>query len=125
MVLPDAPAVVVHVAEVELGVGISLRSSESVQASRLGMVLPDAIAVMIHKAEEGLGCGMSLIGGLAEPANRLRTVLPDDIAGSDLDRRRQVPAVAAEGDNGVVQILRKVGEALDVALDEVALDADN
>ncbi len=51
VVLGDALAVVVHVAEVELGYGIILLGGLAEPLHRLGVVLGDALAVVVHDAE--------------------------------------------------------------------------
>lgn len=70
VVLWHALALVVHHAEDELGIGISLLGGHPIPLGRFGVVLRDTLALVVDHAEVELSLGISLLGGLDQIVKR-------------------------------------------------------
>ena len=69
VVLRDASAVVVHVAEIDLGIGLALLGGLAIPLQGLGVVLRHASAALVHDAEIVLSVGIPLLGKRTPLAN--------------------------------------------------------
>ncbi len=76
IVLGNAPAVVVHDAEVVLGWGVTLLGGQTIPPYRLGIVLRYARAVVVHDAEVVLGSSIALLDQRQPLPVRRGIVLP-------------------------------------------------
>ena len=61
VVLGNAPAIIVHVAELEVGSCLPLPGGPPMPLRRLGLVLRDAQAIGVHKAEGVLSSWVALL----------------------------------------------------------------
>ena len=111
VVLRNAAAVVVHLAEARLCVRVSLVGGSAVPLYGFEVVLPNTLAVVVHRAEACLHCcitkdrlrrGITPLGRPAEPPYAFLEVL------------RDTSAVAAEGG---VTLQENFAEGRNVVLD--------